>query len=40
MEKEYLRPWIDVEELLPSLLICDSQTDGELIDVIDEPMFT
>ena len=40
MEKKYLKPCIEVEELLPCLLICDSQTDGELIDVIDEPMFT
>lgn len=40
MEKKYLRPWIEVEELLPGLMICDSLKDGELIDVTDEPMFS
>lgn len=40
MEIKYIKPYIEVEEMLPCLLICDSQKDGDLIDVIDEPMFT
>jgi len=40
MEIKYIKPCIEVEELLPCLLICDSQKDGELINVIDEPMLT
>ena len=40
MEIKYIKPCIEVEEMLPCLLICDSLKDGELIDVIDEPMFT
>ncbi len=38
MEKKYLKPCIEVEELLPCLLICDSLTEGELTNVIDEPL--
>lgn len=38
MEKKYLKPCAEVEELLPCLLICDSLTEGELTNVIDEPL--
>jgi hypothetical protein len=34
----YVRPWIETEEISPSLLICDSSLDGGLVDVVDEPM--
>ena len=34
----YRKPWIEVEELEPSLMLCDSTTEGGLQDVIDEPM--
>lgn len=40
MKNEYFRPWLEIEELLPSLLICGSTTEADLIDVTDEPMFT
>lgn len=38
MKKKYLKPYTEVEELLPCLLICDSLTEGELTNVIDEPL--
>lgn len=35
----YARPWMETEEAGPALLICKSQLDGELVDVVDEPMY-
>ena len=36
--EQYAKPWVEVEEIAPSLMICDSTLDGGLEDVVDDPI--